>query len=296
MLYSIGAIFSYDCRSNITSGCVISGGWITSWAKSVEGRLREIPNPLLIPVLMAETLINTAFAERRALHQVFYKVEDQARKDAGFQEPSMASVEESSGADIQIRNTTRMQMWRRRGKTEQSRAWMQDSSLKGYRSLTSELSQANRCLGRLQLLIERASLVLKFVEQNNTVDLFPPNLNSPPVTESIAALASRAKFVQSSLESLQADQKNYPQRLQSQTMIVTNLVAQQEVALSLQVATDSKEIAAASRRDSTVMKIIAALGALFLPGTFIAVRPPKRFSFPTLSKPNPLICFRPYWP
>jgi hypothetical protein len=136
-------------------------------------------------------------------------------------------------------------------------------------------------------LIERASLVLKFVAQNNTVDLFPPNLNSPPVTESIAALASRAKFVQSSLESLQADQKNYPQRLQSQTMIVTNLVAQQEVALSLQVATDSKEIAAASRRDSAVMKIIAALGALFLPGTFIAVRPPKPLFVPNPVKPNP---------
>ena len=63
-----------------------------------------------------------------------------------------------------------------------------------------------------------------------------------------------------------------PQRLQTHGMIITNLVAQQDVALSLQVATDSKEIAAASRRDGAVMKIIAMLGALFLPGTSIAVR------------------------
>ncbi len=284
MLYSIGAIFSYDCRSNITSGCVISGGWITSWAKSIEDRLREIPNPLLIPVLMAETLINTAFTERGALHEVIYKVEDQARKDAGTQEPSVASVKEGSGADTQIRSRTRMQMWRRRGKKEQSQAWVQNSSLKGYRSLTSELSKANRTLGRVQLLIESANLILRFVQEYNTVDLFPPNSNSPHVTESISALESRAKFVQSSLEYLQADQKYWPQRLQSQTMIVTNLVAQQDVALSLQVATDSKEIAAASRRDSAVMKIIAALGALFLPGTFIAVSA-KMLSFQTV-KPN----------
>jgi hypothetical protein len=169
--------------------------------------------------------------------------------------------------------------WRRRGKKEKSQAWLQNSSLKGYRSLTSELSKANRSLGRLQLLIERASLILKFVEEYNKVDLFPPNFNAPHVAESISALESRAKFVQSSLEYLQADQKNWPQRLQSQTMIVANLVAQQDVALSLQVATDSKEIAAESRRDSAVMKIIAALGALFLPGTFIAVSP-KCFFFP----------------
>jgi len=37
------------------------------------------------------------------------------------------------------------------------------------------------------------------------------------------------------------------------------------------MAQDSKEIAAASQRDSSAMKIIAMLTTLFLPGTFIAV-------------------------
>jgi len=37
------------------------------------------------------------------------------------------------------------------------------------------------------------------------------------------------------------------------------------------MAQDSKEIAAASQRDSSSMKIIAMLTTLFLPGTFIAV-------------------------
>jgi hypothetical protein len=78
--------------------------------------------------------------------------------------------------------------------------------------------------------------------------------------------------MKSTLENWQAEQNHLPHTLQSLTVVVTNLIAQQDVALSLQVAMDSKEIAAASRRDSGAMKAIAVLGALFLPGAFISVR------------------------
>jgi hypothetical protein len=37
------------------------------------------------------------------------------------------------------------------------------------------------------------------------------------------------------------------------------------------LAKDSKELAAASKQDSSAMKIIAVLTTLFLPGTFVAV-------------------------
>ena len=37
------------------------------------------------------------------------------------------------------------------------------------------------------------------------------------------------------------------------------------------MARDSKELAEASKRDSSSMKVIAVLTTLFLPGTFIAV-------------------------
>jgi hypothetical protein len=39
----------------------------------------------------------------------------------------------------------------------------------------------------------------------------------------------------------------------------------------MEIAKDSKELAEASKRDSTALKIIALLTTLFLPGTFIAV-------------------------
>jgi hypothetical protein len=41
--------------------------------------------------------------------------------------------------------------------------------------------------------------------------------------------------------------------------------------LNIEIARDSKELAAASKRDSAAMKIIAVLTTVFLPGTFISV-------------------------
>jgi hypothetical protein len=41
--------------------------------------------------------------------------------------------------------------------------------------------------------------------------------------------------------------------------------------LNIEIARGSKELAAASKRDSSDMKIIAVLTTIFLPGTFIAV-------------------------
>jgi len=52
---------------------------------------------------------------------------------------------------------------------------------------------------------------------------------------------------------------------------VHNLIAQEDSLRNIEVAKDSKIIAGASKRDSGVMKMLAVLGTLFLPGTFISV-------------------------
>src|SRR5947207_5464039 len=173
-------------------------------------------------------------------------------------------------AETQKRSRITVQPLRKRWKHGPNQARTQKSQLNHYRPLITEFSKSNRYYGLFQLTIERACLLLKFVEDSATLELFPHK--SPRIRDIILLLKSQVRFRQSSLENWRAEQTIRPQRLQTHGMIITNLVAQQDVALSLQVATDSKEIAAASRRDGAVMKIIAMLGALFLPGTSIAVR------------------------
>lgn len=54
--------------------------------------------------------------------------------------------------------------------------------------------------------------------------------------------------------------------------------------INIGIARDSKELAEASKRDSSSMKIIAVLTTLFLPGTFIAVRFTHTRRFTALSR------------
>jgi len=50
-----------------------------------------------------------------------------------------------------------------------------------------------------------------------------------------------------------------------------NLIAQADNDINIGLSKDTKELAVASKRDSSAMKIIAFLTTLFLPGTFVAV-------------------------
>lgn len=55
---------------------------------------------------------------------------------------------------------------------------------------------------------------------------------------------------------------------------VYNYIAQTDNHLNQELAADSREIAAASKRDSSAMKALAVLTMFFLPGTFISVCSP----------------------
>lgn len=47
-------------------------------------------------------------------------------------------------------------------------------------------------------------------------------------------------------------------------------MSQREARLNLEIAGEQRRIAHASKRDSTAMKTLSLLGAVFLPGTYLA--------------------------
>ncbi|KAI9799361.1 MAG: hypothetical protein M1833_004060 [Piccolia ochrophora] len=64
---------------------------------------------------------------------------------------------------------------------------------------------------------------------------------------------------------------------------IFNLMAQRDTKLNLEVARDSKSLAAASKRDSSAMKSVAVVTIVFLPGTFLSVSlPVTASSLPSL--------------
>jgi hypothetical protein len=68
-----------------------------------------------------------------------------------------------------------------------------------------------------------------------------------------------------------------------------NIIAQRESKLSFQMAGEQRKLAHASKRDSGAQKTIALLGAVFLPGAYLAVRVPILFTFLSSNpRANPL--------
>ena len=70
---------------------------------------------------------------------------------------------------------------------------------------------------------------------------------------------------------------NINTRLRAQQQVLFNLIAQADTKVNIGLAKDSKEIAAASKKDSSTMTIIAVLTTLFLRGTFITVSHTKHY-------------------
>ena len=134
---------------------------------------------------------------------------------------------------------------------------------KYYRSIFHGLSERQRDLGRIQMLIERNNLIMKFATETEQT------WQGPQIS---IHLRERIKLIQSSVEFMSIEMKNLSGRLQSQVMIITNLISQQDIVLSTQISKDSTAIAVATRRDSVAMKIIAGVGTVFLPATLISVR------------------------
>lgn len=99
-------------------------------------------------------------------------------------------------------------------------------------------------------------------------------------------LEERAEFVLSNIECA-AVYDGLKERMEAQQTVLFNLLAQSDNRINIGLAQDSKEMAIASKQDSSAMKIIALLTTFFLPGTFIAsffAMPLFDWSAPTLSR------------
>ncbi|TGJ84275.1 hypothetical protein E0Z10_g4476 [Xylaria hypoxylon] len=60
------------------------------------------------------------------------------------------------------------------------------------------------------------------------------------------------------------------ERLNVQRQALYNIITQKESKLNLEMAAQQRRLAHASKRDSTAMKTLSLLGAIFLPGTFLS--------------------------
>jgi Mg2+ and Co2+ transporter CorA len=82
-------------------------------------------------------------------------------------------------------------------------------------------------------------------------------------------------YIHTTLERLKVQREavSHPQTCRMLLLIsgqLYNIMSQREARLNLEIAGEQRRIAHASKRDSTAMKTLSLMGALFLPGTYLA--------------------------
>jgi hypothetical protein len=232
--FSIGGLFSYNCHSNITSGLIVSGSNIPAWTDVIRAKFCEMPHPMAIPLIMAEALMHTSMMRRECYNQ-------------GIKE-----LERKTGIDHD-------------GQVAVATPRQASDTLQDYRGLAVKLSDVNRSFGHTQMLLERSRLQLDFIAKILDPNQGSPFLHSSNLQEASKTILRRAEFMLRSIEYIKSEHQNALQRMQSQEMVISNLIAQDDVGRSI-------EVALASRKDSSAMRIITFLGTLFLPGTLVAAR------------------------
>ncbi|KAF4626992.1 hypothetical protein G7Y89_g11165 [Cudoniella acicularis] len=85
-----------------------------------------------------------------------------------------------------------------------------------------------------------------------------------------ASMLARMDFYRVKLQGIESYAYTTLQRLDIQRSALYNIIAQKESKLNFQMAGEQRKLAHASKRDSTAMKTISLLGAIFLPGAYLA--------------------------
>jgi len=100
-----------------------------------------------------------------------------------------------------------------------------------------------------------------------------------------AAMAGRLEFYHIKLRAIEGYAHTTLERLNIQRDALSSVMAHRESLVNLQMAaviTDQRRIAQASKRDGNALKRLSMLGAIFLPGTFLAsLFSMAFFDFPT---------------
>ncbi|TRX91771.1 hypothetical protein FHL15_007324 [Xylaria flabelliformis] len=145
-----------------------------------------------------------------------------------------------------------------------------------------------------QVLWKRPQAYQEIVkEMKAAMDKFKNGVRLEKNTQKMKALqssmGSRLEFYRVKLTGQEHYIHTTLERLHIQRQALYNIITQKESKLNLEMAAQQRRLAHASKRDSTAMKTLSLLGAIFLPGTFLSsVFSMTFFNFNVRKSTNPL--------
>ncbi|RDW84181.1 uncharacterized protein DSM5745_04507 [Aspergillus mulundensis] len=244
---SLTTILRYTPSTNTTRG-VIYHDSVLPQSSNITAEFAMCPHPLLIPLIACEL----------TLHNNVYHLERY--------QTTLEQMEGATGYGVLNENA---------------------EAVLDHRMLVKALSQARSGVHlALSTLRSTKSCVEFILRKIDWVDerLSPETHARLKARHASTALRERAEFVASTIEHALL-RGGVKERLEGQHSTLFNLITQNDSLLSTSIAQDSREIAAASKRDSSSMKIVAFLTTFFLPATFVATF----FSMPLFNWDSPSV-------
>ncbi|KAI1376664.1 hypothetical protein F4677DRAFT_69868 [Hypoxylon crocopeplum] len=98
----------------------------------------------------------------------------------------------------------------------------------------------------------------------------PDERNTKSLRALDSSMLARLDFYRVKLTGMEHYIHTTLERLHIQRQALYNIMAQKESKLNLEIASQQRRVAHATKRDGTAMKTLSLLGAMFLPGTFMA--------------------------
>lgn len=108
-------------------------------------------------------------------------------------------------------------------------------------------------------------------ESMRHINTTTPHARLDYVEKAESVMVEYLEFISQRCKVMLSELQYYYKRGQAQMTALYNYIAKSDAQSTLDISTSSRQIAAASRRDSSAMKGIALLTMFFLPGTYAAV-------------------------
>ncbi|KAI8959135.1 hypothetical protein F5Y11DRAFT_14795 [Daldinia sp. FL1419] len=229
-------MLSYSYKTRITSGFV-KGTSSSDIAKSLE-HLRacraEVGHPLLLPmIILSHDLSSKGDKRQRDARDWLRRLENAITMRNEIDAAEVYSEFDVDGINRDLVECHSQVLWKRP---------------QAYRGIIGEIKRAMK----------------KFMQQR------PEGAHADEVKDLHDLMLSRLDFYRVKLTGMEHYIHTTLERLHIQRQALYNIMAQKESKLNLEIASQQRRLAHATKRDGTAMKTLSLLGAVFLPGTFMA--------------------------
>ncbi|KAF4977947.1 hypothetical protein FZEAL_5595 [Fusarium zealandicum] len=242
-------MLSYSFKTNITSGYVkgTPTSYVVEALEHLKGCATQVAHPMLLPVIFYSLALGPINdAKQRATRDWLRRVEHALHLD-----PQKARMEETlERVPVDVDSLSK--------ELVECHASAIRRPPRAYQCVANELESAMQGFWTRWTAVEQSNLTAaETAERKMAAKLHK-------------SMLSRIHFYKVKLTALENYIHTSLERLKVQREELSNMISQRDAKFNIEMAREQRRIAHASKRDSTAMKTLSFIGALFLPGTFLA--------------------------